>query len=121
MENYGDGTNLTYTPPIFPRKRSIALDIDFSPANVYQYLCKLPNKTSTNKEGVTQVALKQSALSIALPLSLLFHESFHTGVIPTQWKESLVIPIFKKGKRSDPYNYRPISLTSTICRLMEKM
>lgn len=121
MDNYADLHSKVDTPPIFPCKRKAPLEIDFSPQNVYQYLCRLPNKVSTNKEGITQIALKNSAVSIALPLSLLFTESYNSGLIPLQWKESFVVPIFKSGKRSDPSNYRPISLTSTICRLMEKI
>ena len=37
------------------------------------------------------------------------------------WRKSIVVPLFKKGKREDPKNYRPVSLTSVICRLMEKI
>ena len=41
--------------------------------------------------------------------------------IPTLWKKAIVVPIYKKGKRNDPSNYRPISLTSVLCRLLEKI
>jgi hypothetical protein len=97
------------------------LDIDFSPVSVLNYLKSLPNKTSSNSERIPQIALKMCAIPLALPLSIIFQESFNSGVIPKQWNESVIVPVYKKGSRSDPKNYRPISLTSTICRIMEKM
>ena len=39
--------------------------------------------------------------------------------LPTQWKHAYVTPVYKKGDKSDPKNYRPISLTSVICKTME--
>lgn len=39
--------------------------------------------------------------------------------MPAQWKSAVVTPVFKKGKTSEPSNYRPISITSNVCKLME--
>ena len=44
-----------------------------------------------------------------------------TGQIPSIWKKAIVIPIYKKGEINKPSNFRPISLTSPICRLLEKI
>ena len=52
-------------------------------------------------------------------LTHIFKQSLQTGTIPSQWKHAYVSPIFKKGQKSDPKNYRPISLTSIICKSME--
>ena len=43
------------------------------------------------------------------------------GKVPETWKIGYVTPIFKKGKKSDPSNYRPISLTSIVCKTMESL
>ena len=43
---------------------------------------------------------------------MIFNKSLKEGVVPKSWKEAEVVPIFKKGKRDDPGNYRPVSLTS---------
>ena len=43
---------------------------------------------------------------------MIFNKSLKEGVVPNSWKEAEVVPIFKKGKRDDPGNYRPVSLTS---------
>jgi len=45
--------------------------------------------------------------------------SLETGVVPDYWKASNVTPIFKKGSKSEIGNYRPVSLTSQICKLLE--
>ena len=45
--------------------------------------------------------------------------SFESSELPLIWKKANVVPIFKKGNHSDPNNYRPISLTSTSCKLLE--
>ena len=47
------------------------------------------------------------------------HNSIDKGTLPSQWKEAIVTPIFKKGCKSDPSNYRPVSLTLVVCKVME--
>jgi hypothetical protein len=65
--------------------------------------------------------MKYLSVGIALPLAIIFQLSYDTGEIPTQWKYAYISPVFKKGSRSDPINYRPISLTSPVSRLMERI
>ena len=63
--------------------------------------------------------LKQVGEAIAKPLCMIFNSSLQTGQLPWQWKCSTICPIFKKGSKSNPLNYRPVALTSSICRLKE--
>ena len=56
---------------------------------------------------------------MAAPLAYLFEKSMTTSDVPTQWKQALVVPVFKKGSPSKVENYRPISLTCVPCRVME--
>lgn len=55
-------------------------------------------------------------------LLCLYNKVWDEGNIPVSWKEALIVPIHKPGKdASKPSNYRPIALTSNICKLMERM
>ena len=54
------------------------------------------------------------------PLTIIFNRSIRNSELPTQWKEATIIPIYKKGNKTDPANYRPVSLTSIVCKNLEK-
>ena len=45
--------------------------------------------------------------------------SLQEGIVPLEWKEANIIPLFKKGSRKKSVNYRLVSLTSVICKLLE--
>ena len=59
--------------------------------------------------------------TLATPLHLIFVKFLRTGLVPAVWKMSLVVPLFKKSSHADPRNYRPVSLTSVCCKVMEKL
>jgi len=52
-------------------------------------------------------------------LTYIFQQSLRCGTLPTQWKHAYVTPVYKKGDRTDPKNYSPISLTSVVCKTVE--
>ena len=49
----------------------------------------------------------------------MFNMSLQEGIVPLEWKEANSIPLFKKGSRNKSVNYRPVSLTSVICKVLE--
>ena len=51
----------------------------------------------------------------------MFNLSLKEGVVPFEWKEANIIPLFKKGSKNKSENYRPVSLTSLICKLLERL
>lgn len=93
--------------------------IMFSRDVVLAELLALDSTKSPGPDGLHPHLLKNCADSIAGPLSSIFQQSIDTGEIPEDWRLAEVCPIFKKGRRSDPGNYRPVSLTSVACKVME--
>ena len=55
------------------------------------------------------------------PLTNIFNNSVETGIIPEDWKSTNVTAIRKKGSRQEPGNYKPICLTSVVCKTMERL
>uniref|UniRef100_A0A803SMX6 Reverse transcriptase domain-containing protein n=1 Tax=Anolis carolinensis TaxID=28377 RepID=A0A803SMX6_ANOCA len=65
--------------------------------------------------------LEELAEVISEPLAIIFESSWRTGQVPADWRRANVVPIFKEGKKNDPNNYRPVSLTSIPGKILEKI
>jgi len=65
--------------------------------------------------------LVELRIELVKPLVKLFNFSIKNGEVPLQWREAGIVPLFKKGNKSEPENYRPVSLTSLICKVMESI
>ena len=75
-----------------------------------------------NKWQIHYQFLKHLPDSSLLVLLGIFNDIFKTGNFPNSWREATIVPIPKPGKdQSDPLNYRPIALTSCLCKTMERM
>ena len=77
-----------------------------------------PSKASGPDEVPARL-LKTLAQEIAPVLTSIFKQSVDTGYLPKEWSQAWITPVFKKGSRSDPANYRPVSLTCIACKLLE--
>lgn len=92
----------------------------FSPEHVYKRLLIIKEASSPGPDGISPKILKRFPVLLSYPLAMIFNNSISEGVVPPDWKRANVTAIFKnKGKRSDAGNYRPISLTSIVVRVME--
>ena len=96
-------------------------NIDFSAGDVLTALMTLDPHSAMGPDRLQPLVLKSCAAEVAYPLYLIFQKSLQEGKLPALWKLSIVKPIFKKGHRYDPLNYRPISLTSVVCKSMERI
>ena len=93
-------------------------NITITPAIVFD---KLNPAKASGPEGWPLFCLRESAQELCIPLSILFNKSLECSTLPSCWKRALITPVFKKGDRSHASNYRPISLTSPICKIMESI
>ena len=83
---------------------------------------KINNMKENKSPGVVGLSpniLKETVEQISKPLAHVFNMSLREGIVPLEWKEANIIPLFKKGSRNKSVNYRPVSLTSVICKLLE--
>ena len=92
--------------------------------NVEEVKKKLDNLKIHSAGGPDKLGprvLKELDNEVALPLSLIFNKSLLRGEVPPDWRCANVTPVFKKGSRSSAENYRPISLTSITCKILESL
>ncbi|XP_076068436.1 uncharacterized protein LOC143040877 [Oratosquilla oratoria] len=93
----------------------------FSVNDVKEEMSKLKSPSASGPDGVHPTVLKECCASLAFPLWCIFREFLRTGSVPTDWRLANITPIFKNGRKTDPLNYRPVSLTSVPCKVLEKL
>ncbi|GAB0183669.1 mitochondrial enolase superfamily member 1 [Grus japonensis] len=91
------------------------------PELVQDLLLQLDARKRVDPSGLYPRVLKELTEVIVGPLSIIFQWSWESGEVPVDWKLANVVKIFKKGKKEDPGNYRPGSLTSVPGKIMEKV
>ena len=96
-------------------------DIDFDFRKIRKLLKMVNPNKAAGPDGIHGKILKNCAVSLAYPLSLIFRTTYNSGMIPKDWKVANVVPVHKKGSKMTVENYRPISLTSLIMKVFEKL
>ena len=82
---------------------------------------QMSSNAGPGPDGIPSLLLKKCVNSLSQPLALLWTESLATGVIPDQFKVGLITPVHKSGGRDEVKNYRPITLTSHLIKVFERV
>ena len=111
--------------PPFEKRYCINEDVDnvyFIVIAIKKTLSEASDTHSSGLDGISAFLIKRLKSSVSLPLSFIYHFSYESGTIPEAWKNAIVCPVHKgAGSRSCTENYRPISLTSVCCKIMESL
>ncbi len=94
-------------------------DVTVTPDMIKKRIEKLRPSSAAGPDNIGPQLLQELKDIVAAPLAEIFNSSLREGVVPEDWRQANVTPIFKKGARTDPGNYRPVSLTSVCCKLLE--
>lgn len=114
IDNFFDNNKIELTDVILDR-------IVVTETEVFTVIDKLGMSKAPGPDGIHACVLKNCNSIISKILTYLFNRSLIEGKLPSQWKDANVKALFKKGKRTVCSNYRPVSLTSIICKLLESI
>lgn len=96
-------------------------DIAISKEGIIELLLKLDNKKSSGPDKIPNEFLKRYWEWVALFLVEIFASSLETGAVPSDWLLARVVPVPKVGDKLMVENYRPISITCTVCKVLEQI
>ena len=112
-ENVNDNT-LSFISNNFD---SSILNEQISDEEIIKSIKRSKNNKSPGPDGIS-VEMYKETLALILPfLNKLFNAIFDSGNFPESWCKSIITPIYKKGSRNDPSNYRAISLIDSLCKI----
>ena len=103
------------------RTESKLLNIRIDAESIKKKLLKLKIFKSPGPDKLHPRVLRELAEVICKPLAIIFHASIQLWVIPDDWKLANITAIYKKGHRQIAGNYRPVSLTSIVCKILESI
>ena len=92
-----------------------------TPEMVAKKIKAMKDNKSPGMDGIPPILLMETLEQSSIPFAREFNLSLKEGVVPFEWKEANIMPLFKKGSRNKSENYRPVSLTSVICKLLERL
>ena len=108
-------------PDFTERTNNSLAEIKISKQEIQDIIKNLDPKKAKGPDNISHTVLSLAPVELSVPLEILFNRSLSEGCFPNIWKLAHVIPIFKKGDKSQPSNYRPISLLSCVGKVFERV
>ena len=108
-----------YFTNLSPRQENDMPEIQVTERGVFKLLQALNISKAAGPDGIRPRVLKELSSELAPIFTLLFQASIHQQSLPDIWKHANVNTIYKKGDKTNPSNYRPVSLTCILCKLLE--
>ncbi len=108
-------------PQVTPETEDRMTTVVIRRGDIRRGIRELRKDAAPGPDGIRPILLKETEDQICVPLEILFRKSLREGVVPIEWRTANVTPIYKKGPKGDPGNYRPVSLTSVPGKLLEKI
>ena len=120
---FSDTHNPDKSPPTFavPPLSSDDTELVLTTDLIVEAISEIKLDSAPGPDGIPAVLLKRCASSLSVPIHLLWSESMSTGIVPQFYKTGYVSPLFKKGSRCNAANYRPVTLTSHVVKVYERV
>ena len=96
-------------------------EIKISKKEIEEMMKELDEREAIGPDGVLGYILKECRQEMAEPFHDIIECSIQTEKVPKEWKRADIMPIYKNGNREEPLHYRPVSLSSIVCKICEKV
>ena len=115
-KNLNPLTNLNSPPISVPLPKFCVTTNDIEKA-----INEIKSQSACPQSNIPALVLKNCKLTLSLALTLFLNKSFQLGIVPRSFKVQQIIPIYKKGLKTDPRNHRPIALTPHPIKIYERV
>ena len=96
-------------------------DLSFTKEDIVKSIAEIKANSAPGPDGFSALLLRECATQLSDPLFIIFRNSIDSGEVPNELKDAFITPIHKGGLKSEPKNYRPVSLLSHILKTLEKI
>ena len=118
---FSDPSNTNKKDPAFNSTVCFIDTINLDVSAISKAIDEISAASAAGEDGFPSCLLKMCKNSLSYPIFLIWRDSFDSGEIPKYLKSQLITPVFKKGSKLHPANYRPIALTSNIIKIFERV
>ena len=109
------------SPKIQTSTKTFLENINFSKEDIEKAIGEIDTYSSCGEADIPAIILKNCKTELSYPIWLIWKKSLETGIIHPEFKYQTITPVYKKGSKAKPENYRPISLTSHLIKIFERV